>query len=197
MTSEKSEALSEICAQVDPHWYFRSNGLAIILAAWFETIHLDAIYSVFSCVLVFFSVFLLGGRLTAEIWLTEKYYEEFHERKGFLFSDIDALDVYENTKLLMEKWPTCIGNPPPVIGSKFGLFYTKHNWQGCRLRICFAAYTDRGVQKIIVLSCRTKQELSKGQSNGTQEWYHHIATVGVDRWDKYRRRKLKFWNIYP
>ncbi len=135
--------------------------------------------------------------MTAEVWLIEKYYEEFHERKDNVFSDAEAVDVYNQTQLLQQKWPNCIRNPPPEIGSKFGVFYVKNDWPGCILRICFGAQTENGVQKIVALTCRTKQELSKGSSNGTSEWYKHMATVGADRWDDYRRGLLKSWKIYP
>lgn len=133
----------------------------------------------------------------AEIWLTERYYEEFHERKGSLFSPLNALDVYKQTQILQRKWPGCIDAPPPEIGIKSGLFYVKNNWPGCTLRICFGALTENGEQKLIALTCRTKQELSKGSSNGTTEWYKHMAMVGVDRWDDYRRGFLRSWKIYP
>lgn len=135
--------------------------------------------------------------MATEVWLTEKYYEEFHERKDSLFSDTEAVDVYTQTQLLQQKWPGCIGNPPPEIGSKHGLFYVKNDWPGCTLRICFGARTENGIAKIVALTCRTKQELSKGNSGGTSEWYKHMATVGVDRWDDYRRGILKSWKIYP
>ena len=135
--------------------------------------------------------------MPAEIWLTEKYYQEFHQRMGSLFSETEAIEVYEQTQLLQQRWPGCIGNPPPEIGSKFGLFYVKNDWPGCTLRICFGALTEQNMQRIIVLTCRSKQELSKGSSNGTSEWYKHMATVGVDRGDDYRRSLSKSWKIYP
>lgn len=133
----------------------------------------------------------------AEVWLTKPYYEEFHERKDNLFSEADAEDVYAQTRLLQRRWPGCIGDPPPEIGCKFGLFYVKNDWPGCRLRICFGARTEAGAQRIVALTCRTKQEISKGAANGTAEWYRHMATVGVDRWDDYRRGFLKSWKICP
>ena len=135
--------------------------------------------------------------MPADVLLIEKYYEEFHERKGSLFSDIEAVDVYTQTQLLNLKWPDCIGNPPPEIGSKFGLFYVKNDWPGCTLRICFGARTENGIAQIVALTCRTKQELSKGNSGGTSEWYRHMSTIGIDRWDDYRRGLLKSWRIYP
>lgn len=139
----------------------------------------------------------LGVVPVTEIWLLEKYYKEFHQRKGNYFSDTEAIDVYQQTQLLQQRWPQCIGNPPPEIGAKFGLFYTKHDWPTCRFRICFGAYKDNGVDKIIALTCRTKQEISKGSSNGTAEWYRHMSLGGVARWDDYRRGQLKAWKIYP
>lgn len=132
-----------------------------------------------------------------EIWLTDKYYCEFQERKGVLFSDEEAVDVYKQTQLLYERWPGCIGNPPPEIGSKFGLFYIKNDWPACTLRICFGAHTVQGIPQVVALTCRTKQELSKGNSGGTSEWYRHMATVGVDRWDDFQRGYLVGWKIYP
>ena len=136
--------------------------------------------------------------MAAEILLCEEYFKEFQERKGSLFFDADAVDVYKQTQLLQQRWPNCIGNPPPEIGSKHGLFYVKNDWPGCTLRICFGAHTnEKKVAQIIALTCRTKQELSKGSSNGTQEWYKHMAKTGVDRWDDFRRGQLKTWKIYP
>jgi hypothetical protein len=35
----------------------------------------------------------------AEVWLTEKYYKEFHERKDSLFSDLEAIDVYKHAQI--------------------------------------------------------------------------------------------------
>ena len=131
-----------------------------------------------------------------EIWLTEPYYEDFTERKGILFNSSEAKEVYATTQLLQQRWPSCIGNPPPEIGARAKLFYMKFDWQSCRLRICFGARTENGVQKIVALTCRTKQELSKGSSNGTQEWYRHMSTVGVDRWDDYQRNLIRRWRIY-
>lgn len=133
----------------------------------------------------------------AEAWLTKKHDKDFHGRKGTYFSDLEAVDVYAETQLLQQTWPGCIGNPPPEIGSKFGVFYTKHDWPTCTLRICFGAFTDNGIAKIVALTCRAKQELSKGNSNGTTEWYRHMSTEGVARWDDYRRGFLKSWRIYP
>ena len=135
--------------------------------------------------------------MASEIWLTERYYEEFHARlEAQSFTKTEAVDVYQTTQLLMQKWPACIGNPPPEIGNKRGLFYVKFNWPTCRLRICFGAMTVGTTNRIVVLTCRTKQELSKGSSNGTTEWYKHMATVGEDRWDDYQRGYLKSWQIY-
>ncbi len=55
---------------------------------------------------------------------------------------------------------------------------------------------DKGIAELIVLTCPTKQELSKGGSNETQEWYRHMRTIGVDRWDDYQRNLIKCWRIY-
>ncbi len=135
--------------------------------------------------------------MATEVWLIEKYYEEFHSRKDSYFSAVEAVEVYKQTQLLQQRWPGCIGNPPPEIGNKHGLFYIKHNWPTCRLRICFGALTDKGTVKVVALTCRTKQELSKGGSNGTVEWYRHIGFTGLARWDDYRNGFLKTWKIYP
>jgi hypothetical protein len=131
-----------------------------------------------------------------EIWLSEPYYADFVARKNVLFTSLEAIEVYAVTQLLQQRWPRCIGNPPPEVGSKSKLFYVKYDWPSCRLRICFGARTEKGVQKIIALTCRTKQELSRGSSNGTQEWYRHMGTIGVDRWDDYQRHFIKSWRIY-
>lgn len=131
-----------------------------------------------------------------EIWLSEKYYEEFHKRKDSLFSTDEATDVYKKTQLLQTNWPKCMKQPPPEVGGRSGLHYMKFDWPTCRLRICFGARRENGVDKIIALTCRTKQELSKGSSDGTKEWYRHIDTIGVDLWDDYRRGLLKTWKIY-
>ncbi len=135
--------------------------------------------------------------MATEVWLSESYYKEFHQRKDSLFSDAEAIEVYKRTQELQQKWPGILKTPTPWLGNKHKLFYTKHDWPTCRLRICFMATTEDGVDKIVVLTCRTKQELSKGSSDGTTEWYKHMATVGVDRWDDYRRGLLKTWKIYP
>lgn len=135
--------------------------------------------------------------MSVEIWLTDKYYEDFQERKDSLFSSIQAVDVYKQTQLLMQNWPTCMKIPPPEVGTKYTIFYVKNDWPGCTLRICFGAVKENNIDKIVALTCRTKQELSKGSSNGTVEWYNHMATFGFDRWDSYKRGKLKSWKIYP
>lgn len=134
--------------------------------------------------------------MAAEIWLSDSYYKEFHERKGSIFSDVEANDVYATTQLLMQKWPGCIGNPPPEIGTNRGLFYVKHNWPTCKLRICFGAETVGTTLRIVALTCRSKQELSKGNSDGTVEWYRHMATVGLSRWNDHKRGILPVWKIY-
>lgn len=134
--------------------------------------------------------------MAAEIWLTEKYYEEFHDRLEYLFTADEATDVYQGTQALMNKWPNWHNNPPPEVGQKRSLYYVKYNWPTCRLRICFGAETVGGVPRLVILSCRTKQELSKGSSNGTQEWYDHMATHGEKRWDQYRKGQLIYWKIY-
>jgi hypothetical protein len=133
----------------------------------------------------------------AEIWLTEFYYGEFHERKDSLFTGDEAVEIYQQTQLLQQQWPGILKAPPPWLGNKHGLFYTKHDWPTCRLRICFGAMKVVGTDRIIALTCRTKQELSKGSSNGTTEWYRHMAQIGVDQWDSYRRSLMKYWKIYP
>lgn len=38
--------------------------------------------------------------MASEVWLTEFYYSEFHERKDSLFSDDEAVEVYKQTQLL-------------------------------------------------------------------------------------------------
>jgi hypothetical protein len=135
--------------------------------------------------------------VATEVWLTEKYYEEFHERKDNVFSDDQAIEVYKDTQTLRANWPQCVHQPPPEVGTRSGLYYVKFKWPTCQLRICFGARRENGVDKIIALTCRTKQELSKGNSNGDREWYRHIDTHGVDLWDSYRRGLLKSWKIYP
>lgn len=135
--------------------------------------------------------------MATEIWLTEFYYKEFHQRKDSLFSDAEAVEVYKQTQELQQKWPAILKTPTPWLGNKHGLFYTKHDWPNCRLRICFGAMKIGGTDRIVALTCRTKQELSKGSSNGTTEWYRHMAQVGLDEWDSYQRGLSKFWKIYP
>jgi hypothetical protein len=131
---------------------------------------------------VFFDIVDIGECVAAEIWLTEKYYEEFHERKDSLFSDVEAIDVYKQTQELQQQWPVILKLPTPWLGNKHGLFYTKHNWATCRLRICFGALKVGGIDRVVVLTCRTKQELSKGSSNGTIEWhYRMVPTHGYRR----------------
>ena len=134
--------------------------------------------------------------MAAEVWLTKKYYEEFHARLGYLFSEEEAAEVYNGTQELMKKWPNWHNNPPPEVGQKRGLYYVKYNWATCRLRICFGAETVGGVARIVALTCRTKQELSRGNSDGTQEWYFHMATLDENRWDQYRKGQLAYWKIY-
>ncbi len=135
--------------------------------------------------------------MSTEVWLTEFYYNEFHQRKDNLFSDAEAIEVYMQTQELQRKWPAILKTSTPWLGNKHGLFYVKHDWPTCRLRICFGAMRVGSTDRIVALTCRTKQELSKGSSNGTVEWYRHMAQVGVDEWDSYRRSLLKAWKIYP
>lgn len=134
--------------------------------------------------------------MAAEIWLTEKYYEEFHRRLGHLFTEDEALDVYKGTQELMNKWPNWHNNPPPEVGQKKRLFYVKYDWPNCRLRICFGAETVGGTSRLLILTCRTKQELSKGTADGTANWYDHMATQGERIWDQYRRGTQVCWKIY-
>lgn len=135
--------------------------------------------------------------MAVEVWLTEPYYDDFHSRKGILFNDSEAVDVYVLTQALQANWPTCLGPAlPPEVGTKHGIHYVKLNWPTCKLRISFGARQERGIHKIIALSCRTKQEISRGSSNGTQEWYRHMATDALGVWDDYRRDQVKCWKIY-
>lgn len=153
-------------------------------------------YIFIDCYIMFLVVFSEKGDVVVEIWLTEPYYEEFIERKDVLFTPSEAIEVYAKTQELQKNWPGCISRPPPEVGARSKVFYMKFDWPTCRLRICFGARTENGVQKIVALTCRTKQEISRGSSNGTQEWYRHLSTVGVDRWDDYRRDLIKSWRIY-
>ncbi|MBC7531010.1 MAG: hypothetical protein H7318_05480 [Oligoflexus sp.] len=136
--------------------------------------------------------------MAVEIWLTEPYYKDFHKRKDSLFDDLEAVDVYVLTQLLQANWPQCLQNPTvlPEVGTKSGIHYVKLDWPTCRLRIAFGARQERGIHKVVALSCRTKQELSKGRSNGTQEWYKHMATHALGVWDDYRRGIVHSWKIY-
>ena len=134
--------------------------------------------------------------MAVEIWLTEHYFKEFQDRKGVLFTKDEATDVYIKTQELQSNWPRCLQTPPPEVGTRSGVHYFKFNWPKCRLRICFGARRESGIDKVIALTCRTKQELSKGSSNGTREWNLHMDTEGVDLWDSYRRGFLRAWKIY-
>jgi hypothetical protein len=134
--------------------------------------------------------------VAVEVWLTENYFKEFHARKSWLFSDDEAKDVYIKTQQLQANWPRCLRTPPPEVGTRSGVHYVKFDWPTCRLRICFGARKEGAVDKLLALTCRTKQELSKGSSDGTKEWYRHMDTVGVDLWDSYRRGLLRAWKIY-
>lgn len=143
-----------------------------------------------------------GGSVTTEVRLTEHYYDEFHKRKGVLFDDTDAIEVYKATQELQQNWPKCAtdDNTPPEVGMNNGLYYIKFKFQSigrAQLRICFGVLTNKsGNVEIVALTCRTKQELSGGSKDGTVAWYKHMDTVGKARWNQYRRGLLKNWKIY-
>ena len=131
--------------------------------------------------------------MATEIRLTEPYYKEFHKRLGVRFDEEEAVDVYTKTQTLKANWPNV---PPPEVGFHKGLAYVKYDWPTCALRICFG-YRDFNLSKqIVALTCRTKQELQRGNKNANREWYRHMETIGQARWDDYRRGLIKSWAIY-
>lgn len=137
-----------------------------------------------------------------EVRLTKLYYEDFHRRKGVLFEEVEAFEVYEATQTLLQNWPGCAihAEIPPAVGTSEGLYYLKFNFNSAgksKLRICFGVWTNSfGIVEIVALSCRTKQELSGGSLSGTQAWRKHMRTIGKARWSDYRKNKLQSWKIY-
>lgn len=138
-----------------------------------------------------------------EVRITELYYEEFHKRKEVLFDYEDAIEVYKATQELHRNWPKCATDPntPPEVGMNNGLYYIKFKFKSAgraQFRICFGVLTNqaRGIVEIVALTCRTKQELSGGSTNGGVAWYAHMDTIGKSRWNQYRRGQLTNWKVY-
>jgi hypothetical protein len=139
--------------------------------------------------------------LVAEIWLSEPYYREYRDRKGVLFLEVEKTELFKVTQELHGNWPKCATdrNTPPEVGMKAGLFYTKCDFTQSKavLRVAFGCHTmpDKSV-RLVALTARTKQEVSKGAQNGTQGWYRHMSTTGLARWNDYHRGLLAVWQIY-
>lgn len=137
-----------------------------------------------------------------EIRLTENYYKEFHKRKGIYFSNAEAIEIYKATQELQKNWPSCATevNTPPEIGMHEGLYYLKFNFNSAgkaKFRVCFGVWTNyQGRVEIVALTCRTKQELSGGNTSGTYAWKKHMSTFGKAKWNEYRRNQLRSWRIY-
>ncbi len=140
--------------------------------------------------------------MATRIFITEPYYKEFHKRKGSYFDDTDAIEIYKATQELRDNWPACLNNVqvlPDVV--KEGVFYyLRFNFlppQQIKFRICFGVEkNDNGDVDIVGLTCRTKQELARGGQAGTQGWKKHMKTVGKSRWNEYRRKQIRSWQIY-
>lgn len=133
-----------------------------------------------------------------EVWLTEKYYREFHQRKGTNFLDSEAGQLYGLTQELQRNWPKCLSQVvPPEIGTKHGLHYLKCDFpSGAVFRVAFGVHQFKGVTRIVAVTCRTKQELAKGNKSADLEWYRHMGAVGRDCWNDYLRGTIKAWKIY-
>jgi hypothetical protein len=142
------------------------------------------------------------GAFVTEIRILEFYYSEFHCRKGVLFDDADAIEVYKSTQEFQKNWPKCATDPstPPEVGMRNGLYYTKFKFLSAgraQFRICFGVQTNPSNNvEIVALTCRTRQELSGGNTNGDVAWYSHMDTIGKSRWNQYRKGLLTNWKIY-
>ena len=127
-----------------------------------------------------------------EIWLTEPYYREYRQRKGLLFYQTEKGELFSVTQELQKNWPKCATDPftPPEVGTKAGLYYIKCDFSKSKaiFRVAFGHETVVGnLQRLVALTCRTKQELASGSQTGTEGWYKHMATVGRMRWAEYQR----------
>jgi hypothetical protein len=141
-------------------------------------------------------------RMTVKVILTEPYYREFHKRKGIVFDDAAAIQIYRATQDLQKNWPACLSNAktPPDVVKAGDFYYLRFNFsppQQIKFRICFGVDTKaNGDVEVVGLTCRTKQELAGGSKTGTQAWKKHMQTVGKARWNEYRRGQIRSWQIY-
>ena len=136
-----------------------------------------------------------------EIWLTEAYYREYRQRKGTLFHDSEKGELFEMTQTLQKNWPRCATdrNAAPEVGMNAGLYYAKCDFSKSKaiFRIAFGHEAIFGnLQRLVALTCRTKQELAHGSETGTKAWYRHMATIGRARWADYQRGFIAAWRIY-
>ncbi len=136
-----------------------------------------------------------------EIWLTEAYYKDYRKRKGVLFHEDEKTELFDLTQELQKNWPTCAPDPnaPPEVGTRAKLYYVKCDYPKSKavLRVAFGCDSRKnGVTKLVALTIRTKQELSSGSKTGTQGWYDHMETVGLQRWLDYLRGITLAWKIY-
>lgn len=139
--------------------------------------------------------------MAVTITLTEPYYRDFHRRKGSCFDDQEAVEIYKATQELQKNWPYCLGNAqiPPDIVKEDDFYYCRFNFisaQQIKFRVCFRTEQKGTDTNIVVLTCRTKQELSGGSKTGTDAWKLHMKTVGKSRWNNYRKNKIRSWKIY-
>ncbi len=136
-----------------------------------------------------------------EIWLTEPYYRDYRKRKGWLFDESEKYKLFDLTQTLQRNWPKCATDPsiPPELGTGSRLYYLKCDFtlQQATFRVAFGYHDIPGTQgRLVALTCRTKEELSRGSQNGTAAWYDHIATVGRARWRDYHTGHIAAWRIY-
>lgn len=136
-----------------------------------------------------------------EIWLTEPYYREYRQRKGTLFYETEKSDLFMVTQALQKNWPRCATDPtmPPEVGTHAGLYYTKCDFPKSKaiFRVAFGhemVFVKQ--ERLVALTCRTKQELAQGSKTGTEGWYKHMATLGRARWADYQRGFISAWRIY-
>ncbi len=136
-----------------------------------------------------------------EIWLTEPYYREYRQRKGTLFYDSEKGELFRVTQELQKNWPKCATdrNIPPEVGTHAGLYYLKCDFPKSKaiFRVAFGHEPVIGkIERLVALTCRTKQELARGSKSGTEAWHKQMATIGRARWSDYQRGFIPAWRIY-
>jgi hypothetical protein len=136
-----------------------------------------------------------------EIWLTEAYYKDYRKRKGILFHEHEKIQLFALAQELQQNWPTCAtdSKTPPEVGTRTKLYYVKCDCPKSKavLRVAFGCDSrNQGMIRLIALTIRSKQELASGSKSGTQGWYEHMETVGLQRWFDYLRGIASAWKVY-